>query len=588
MNQKNPTPKPEVLTKEITNFGGRLSRILNGDLNSGFAKFNQSWGYDPFSKPMNLTWFESPTDITGPISDVVVAAKKFYGYGGGVNFGQVQQFVILLGNGNSTSNAPLPGNIYSMQPAQISPPSSILANVDSVIGVTSITGTYSYGGAMEIFAHPQFAGLPTTSSTTTALYVTSDSQVTALPLSSIYGQQVKVNGNYVGNPNFADGCFRPIKIFQGKLRFSNATTTATIDASGTIVSLYNASIRGIINANSDLQTPLPINSQIQDMDVSIDGNYLQIATSNVDNLNIGSANSDMQLAASNDSIIYGWNGSDPNITTETTMPSITLTALQTYLGNNLFFSEDGFGSSMTDGVNKLLTLPGNKSPWANATAVNGNFITWLSVEDNTDNTGSFATLYYFGSLDQENPKGLYRVMRVSTTSSGFVFSAPLNILVDNNFRSVPGSVFGNNIIPAVGNGKHYVSLTGPGFNTAPNEKKLYRFLVNPSGTGTPQRGVYETQTELFSKRISISQIRVYTEPVVAGNGFRLQIIGADGSQVQNGQFNYTFGDPADKNERINFNPNIDTFYSFALRLTNTGTTNMTIKKIEIDYSFEGK
>jgi hypothetical protein len=65
-------------TIEITNFGGRLTRILNGPLNSGFAKFTSSWGYDPFSKPDNLTWFESPTDITGSINNLVVAENYKY------------------------------------------------------------------------------------------------------------------------------------------------------------------------------------------------------------------------------------------------------------------------------------------------------------------------------------------------------------------------------------------------------------------------------------------------------------------------------------------------------------------------------
>ena len=57
--QQNPTQ-----TIVITNFGGRLTRILNGDMNFRFAKFATSWGYDPFSKPMNLTWLPTPNDIS--------------------------------------------------------------------------------------------------------------------------------------------------------------------------------------------------------------------------------------------------------------------------------------------------------------------------------------------------------------------------------------------------------------------------------------------------------------------------------------------------------------------------------------------
>jgi hypothetical protein len=123
---------------------------------------------------------------------------------------------------------------------------------------------------------------------------------------------------------------------------------------------------------------------------------------------------------------------------------------------------------------------------------------------------------------------------------------------------------------------------------------FYGFTLNPSGTVAPQLGVYETQNQLFSKKIGLAQIRVYTEPTVAGNGFQIDVIGGDGNVIDNGTFNYSFVAGSDQTqmqgalERINFNPNINTLFSLGIRLTNTGTTNMTIKKIEIDYSEEGK
>lgn len=579
---KKTLPKSEVQTIEITNFGGRLTRIINGDLNSGFAKFNNSWGYDPFSKPMNLTWFEQPVEITGPITDTVVAAKKFFG-GSGIGFNNVQQYVLLLGNGNGGNN---PGNLYVMQPNQTATDvsSSILANVDSVLGSTSVTGTFNFGGSMEIFTQPSIAGIGGPGNGTAAVYIGSDTKISTVPLGSILGTQRNVSGNFVGTINNATGAFRPLKIFQGLLRFGNGNTIATIGATGTIVSLYQTSIRGVANANSDLQTPLPVDCEIQDMDVSVDGNYLSLATSKVDNEQIAILGQDVGNAAANESTLYGWNGADPNITTENTMPSGNLTALQTYLGNNVYFTEDSFGSALSNGVNKLLTLPNNKAPWANGTAVNGNFLTWICPEFNQGKNGSFASMYYFGSLDQENPSGLYRVMR-QTTNSAFVYNTPLNLLVDNYYTTV-NSPF-NFQAGTLGYGKHYFSLIYPNFGSG-TTSKLYRFLINPTGTGTPQAGVYETQTQLFSKRIGISQIRVYTEPVVAGNGFRIDIVDANGNPVTNGTFNYVFGDPADKSVRINFNPNCATLYSFGLRITNTGTTNMTFKKIEVDYTPEGK
>ena len=57
----------------ITNLGGPLTRKNTGDVNSGLAKFSPSWGYDPYSKPGNLTWLEQPTSI---LTGVIFPAMK--------------------------------------------------------------------------------------------------------------------------------------------------------------------------------------------------------------------------------------------------------------------------------------------------------------------------------------------------------------------------------------------------------------------------------------------------------------------------------------------------------------------------------
>jgi hypothetical protein len=383
-----------------------------------------------------------------------------------------------------------------------------------------------------------------------------------------------------------------MKIFLGLLRVSNASTIFTIGPGATVVSNYNASIRGVINANSDLQTPLSVDTEIQDMDVSVDGNYLLLATSSIDNEQISTLNQDYTSAAASDGVLYGWNGSDPRTTTETTMPSASLTALQTYLGNNLFFSNDSFGSSVGDGINKLLTMFNNKSPFANATAVNGNFLTWI-VPEVTSNTGevTYASMYYFGGLDQENPPGLYRVFRQKPVGAFSAYQTPFNMVVDNRYtttssvRSAPSPLM-------LGTGKHYFSVWWPG--AVSNFYKLFRFSITPTGTGTPLLGVYETQTQIFSKRITVKQIRVYTEPTVSGNGFQIDFVGSDGNVITNGTSVYTYASGTDITqlqgslERIDFNPSMKDTYALGPRITNTGTTQMTIHKIEIDYIFSGK
>src|SRR5258708_3138088 len=143
----------ETKTLEITNFGGRLTRILNGDLNSGFSKFVPSWGYDPFSKPMNLTWLEAPVDISTGISDLIVALKPWF------SAAASQQYVFGLGN---------TGNLYQIQPNSITNP-----NLDSIVGITSIksnTPSFNFGGSLDFFG-----SVP-------KIYIGGDTQINRCPL----------------------------------------------------------------------------------------------------------------------------------------------------------------------------------------------------------------------------------------------------------------------------------------------------------------------------------------------------------------------------------------------------------------------
>lgn len=554
-------PHSEPKTLEITNFGGRLSRILNGDLNSGFAKFIPSFGYDPFSKPMNLTWLETASSVAG-VSDMMMVGKT--------RFETNTQYVYGVGS---------TGKAYKIQPNSITNP-----NLDSVIGIGSITAggeTYNFGASMEFYGTPE------------NLFVGGDKQINKVPISSVVtgmfgGDTVVGNAN-----NYATNVPRPLKPFAGDLVFGNGPTIAVIDSTNTvtssIVGLGIGTTGGTKNIYTAILPALPPENTVQDLDVSIDYNYALISASNIPGEDIITVGSDRQVSAATDSNVYRWNGVDVGVTAATSVPSFSLTALQTYLQSNLLFSDNAFGMAVSDGSTTQLSLPNNKSPLANATGVNGSFGYWICPEV-VNGTSLVASLYYFGQLDQENPSGLYRLLRYTTTlANGFIYQTPFCILVNNKYLTV------NNAITALvtlGYGKHYFSTTE--VNNSTTNLKFYRFLVTPSGTGTSQLGVYETQNQLFSKRIGIAQIRVYTEPTVANNGFQVDIIGGDGNVVDNGTFNYSFGSVVDPNtssnstERINFNPNCKTLFSFGLRITNTGTSNMTIKKIEVDYDEQGK
>lgn len=556
--QKQPEAKPQTIS--ITNFSGRLTRILDGTLDSGFAKFTTSFGYDPFSKPLNLTWLETPTDATGPINNLPQAGKVLSAGLQGPN-------VHVLDQG---------GKWYQIQSSALNN-----SNLNSVVAVQSVGGSYQFGTSMEFYG--SVVGADIVGNRLGKLFVGGDGSV----------RKVNPDGSadaVVGNVNFyAQNIYHPLKQFIGKLVFGNGNTIAVIDSSGTITSSV-ISTGASAAAYSQLNPPLETQAKVLDLEVSTSKDYLVLAASNIlQEERLDSVSYDIvQTFGSQEGQLALWNGTDSAITASTSVPTYLLSAIETYFKNNSFFAADTFGTAFNDGSSKILSLPDNKPPLQNAVAVNGNFITWACPE--VVGSMRYMSLYYYGHLDHENPSGLYRVLRWQTSqSSGFVSKVPLNLLVSNKYSTVNGA--GTAII-TYGYGKHYIGVNS--VNSSTTQNFLLSFLVTPTGSGTPQSGVYETQNQLFSKRIGISQIRVYTEPTVAGNGFQLDIIGGDGAVVENGTFTYSFGSVTDPNtnssvmERINFNPTAKTLYSMGIRLTNTGTTNMTINKIEVDYTEEGK
>lgn len=562
------TPKPAVQTIEITNFGGRLTRLLNGEMNSGLAKFNTSFGYDPFTKPMNLTWaaqaYSVPQNGLGAISsiaaDCIMAAKpRFESHVG---------YVYAIGG--------ISGTVYKLQPNRSTNglPNEPYYDSGSVIGTVNVGGPVGADGGLSM----DFFG------SVEKILVGTSTDVRSVNFDGSVPSIIGNTNNYLGTP------FRPVKQFAGGLLFGNGNTVGKIDATQTVTSSVIGTGQGTLY--SQFNPPLPVENIVRDIDVSIDGNYALVTATNAEADIVTVVSDDQQESVATDSAIYGWNGSDQGVTTQTTIPSYAVTALQTYLNTNSFFSNDAFGSSLNDGTEKILTLPNNKSPHPNATCVTGNFITWMVPE--SVGATRVASLYYFGSLDKENAPGLYRLLRYSTTlSNGFVYSVPLNLMVSGQYSTLNTD---KTAISILGAGKHYFSTYS--ISSAAAKGEFRAFILNQQSTQdmtpVPQLGVYETQTQLFSKRIGVNQIRVYTEPAVANNGFQLDIIGTDGNIIPNGTFNYKFGDVSDPQsgstavERIDWNPNTKTQFGIGIRITNTGTTNMTIKKIEADVATEGK
>lgn len=545
-------PPNNIQTIEITNFGGRLTRIFDGDPNSGFAKFATSFGYDPFSKPNNLTWLYKPTDISdgvinNAILDAVVASE-----------GIESRFVYAMDNSES------PTNIYQIDPTESATTDVPLFDSPSIIGlIPTSPSVMAYGGDIQQFNNNFF-------------YTTSSS----VYRSSISGTLVPAIP--INNSSVISGIYHPMAQFQGRLYVANQNQ---------IMEITNSSIDNY----TVLNPPLPVNSYIQALDVTPDGTQMIIAASYLYPTNISNpaSKSDRGNPYSMSSALFFWNGSDESYTSMLTLPSFPATALSTFLNGQYTFNNDGFGVGLYEGSQKLLTLPANLSPMNHGATPNGTFLTWAAPEITgtiNNNTGggqaSFTSLYYYGYLDGENQPGLWRMMRQApTATNGRAWRAPLNMMV-NNYS------FSQTFV--AGWGKHYISVIEYDPDLEQNDYHLYRFVLPPAANTPPQLGVYETQNQIFSKRATVKQIRVYCETTVPNNGFQIDCIGSGGNVLTNGTFNYAYASGTDLTllqgglERIDFNPAMRDIYSLGIRVTNTGTTNMTIHKIEVDWTYSGK
>ena len=153
-------------------------------------------------------------------------------------------------------------------------------------------------------------------------------------------------------------------------------------------------------------------------------------------------------------------------------------------------------------------------------------------------------------------------------------------IVSNLFYGASSAGYTNNII---GSAKVYFSTLET--DSAPTtDHKLYKFTSVPTGVGNAIGGVYETQTQLFSKKVTTKEVRIYGEPWVTNNAFTVALIGSNGGVITNSSDTFTAGtDLTVGDDFAWYNPAIEPTYALGIRITNSGTVNNTITKVEIDY-----
>ncbi len=541
--------------KIIDNFTGRLTRDNIGNMNSGLAKYDETFGNDPFSNIGNLTWLEQAIRIDptqSVITDLIICAKPRLESG--------VTYMYAVGH---------TGRVYKIQ---VNDPSAFNPDLDNPVLLTTITSgspTFKYGSSITFFG------------STPKIYIGHDTGVTSLNFDG--------TGESYRGTNMFNNIPRPVVNFLGKLYWpDNGGSFTTLDSSLT----YTAS------TSTTSLTPNIYPLQIRDLDVTPDGNYIQITASEIPAADMTSTAQDTNSLSPGKSYKMLWNGiSGTSFTSYTTFDSYSITSNITFGNENYTMGYDLNGASIYSGNNKVISLPSSISPNFNAMFSSGNMMGFMSTE--VFHSYLAGGLMFYGQYDDEVPKGLFRFLSQPATDNSphgnqtDIIKIPVCLAASNLLYGSSSSGYGS---AQVGSSKLYFStLETSGIPTT--AYKLYKFITAPTGTGTAIQGVYETQNEtsfalfrsIISKKFKVNSVRFYTTPLATNNSFKIDLIGADNNPINGASKTFTVGTNCNVgDDHVWYNPSMQPTYSVGVRITNLGTANWVGAKLELDYESEGQ
>lgn len=530
-------------TLTIDNFKGNLTEFSDGDINSGMTNILTSFGYNPFAKPGNLTWSEDPVqiDVAGEvITDLVMAAKERVDSG--------VTYVYAIGH---------TGRLYKIQ---VNDPTTFNPDYDNPVLLATLTinsPTFTRGGFIDFYG------------ATEKIYIGHDKGVTSINYDGSGEAFVGVLGSWTQNVP------RPLRQFTGVLYVGNGDNIAAIDTTATVTTY------------TKISPSFPKGTQVRDMDTSIDGNYMQMVVSQLALADITSAAQDTSTISNIGSFIFYWNGIDTAVTSSTAFPLVNLTTNLIFGNSQFVFGYDLRGPMFFNPTNRI-SASGSESPFAEAAFPNAvlsdgemlSFATSLYFEGFTE-----LTHCVYGTFDSFVGSGYWAPMGMTATGTETdILHVPYFQAISNFSQGQSSNGYTSNIY---GTSKIYFSTLET--SSAPTTKyKFYKWSPVPTGLGTASSyNYYQTQTQLFSKKVQIKEVRIYGEPWVANNSFSIDLIGSSGSALNTKTFtagtNLTIGD-----DFAWYTPDIAPTYALALGIMNLGTANHTINKIEIDYKEGGQ
>lgn len=518
-----------------------MTNIQNGKMDNGFTYSLNTFGNDPFALPGSLTWAQAATQIDAAgsvITDLIMAGKE-----------RVESGILYVYAIGHT------GRLYKIQ---VNNPATFNPDYDNPVLLTTLTSgspTFTRGGFIEFFG------------STERIYIGHDKGVTRVDFNG--ANETAVSGTWTQTVP------RPLAQFVGKLYIGNGSNLAEIDSTATQTSA------------AKLSPGFPDNTQVRDLDVSTDGNYIHIVVSRLALADITSATQDTSFTANSDSYIFKWNGTDTGYTAFNTFPSFSLCSNIIFGDSQYTFGYDQSEMAIFNPIQKLITATQEMAPLPNAVASTGSLVTWMAPLFYTDHLE--LTYGVFGYPDRDIQTGYWATFgHVATSPETDIIQVPCQIQVSNFAQGSSSNGYADNIFST---GKIYFSTLET--SSAPTTK--YRFFKwSPVGipgitTSVLDAAIYQTQTQLFSKKVKVSEVRVYGEPWVADNAFTIDLIGSAGTAISGGSMTFTAGSNLTVGDDFAwYTPQCAPTYALGMSVTQAGTTNHVINKIEVDYEYAGK
>ena len=539
-------------TLVIDNFRGTLTYFPFGDINSGRGDIRVNAGANPFYRPGSLTWVEKvyQVDEAGSvITDLIMDGKERVE--GGI------LYVYAIGH---------TGRLYKIQ---VNDPTTFNPDYDNPVLLATLSAqspTFTRGGFIDFYG------------ATERIYIGHDKGITRIDFDGTNETFVGALGSYTQSVP------RPLRQFVGKLYFGNGSNIGEIDTTATVTTY------------AKLSPAFPTNTQVRDIDFSIDGNYLEIVVSSLALGDITSATQDTSITSASNSYLFKWNGTDAGYTAFTHYPTFSLDANITFQNYQYIFGRDQFGTGIFDPAFKFTQVPETPMILPNAIASSGNMLIYSAPLYFLGELWS--QMYSWGPFDWEigQPVGQWGLaIHHATSPETDVVQVPFQRIISSNAIGASSNGYANN---QYGTSKVYFSCLET--SAAPTTRyRLYkwRMVTSPqiaASTITPppiaEAPIYQTQTQMFSKKVTAKEVRIYSDPWTADNAFEIALVGPDGEAITGTvrEFSTSDGTLTVGQDYAWYNPEAAPSYAIGLRFMNLGTKNHIINKVEVEYAEGGK